>query len=206
MTVSQVQYGVYTGAPEGRWETPDVLQIQGRISQAFYTLNRPGGLLVPPARSSPLVGGGQGLVQTIAYCIPVEPCCDLTVNLPNFKPTTRTYIPPRYPVAGSAHQDVYEFPRLWGSVASDGQLSLTYDNMPPEYAAIFLDAYNDTISGYLPFTLTEDYTSGITDPGLRNRILSPELLSWRFERPPVITPSGVHLYNVQVSFKATLIR
>lgn len=204
MTVSHVQGQVYTGRPEGRWETPDVLDVQGNVNQGQYTLSRPGGLLEPPARSSPYVGGSQGLVQTVAYCIPVVPCCDLTVNLPNFKPTSRTYTPPRYSVSTPNHQEVYEFPRLWGGVPSDGQLQLTYDNMPPEYAAVFLDAYEATISGYLPFVLTEDYTSGITDANLRNRILAPDFLTWRFERPPQVTPSGVGLYNVQVSFIATL--
>jgi hypothetical protein len=63
------------------------------------------------------------------------------VAFPAIVPTSRTYVPPRWPVTEARAQSGAVSTRLWGSLPGDGLLNLGYANITDASAALFIDAH-----------------------------------------------------------------
>ena len=77
----------------------------------------------------------------------------MAVAFPSVTPTSRSFTAPRWPTSGITSQSGVTTRRLWGSRPSQAQLSLTFNNISDDNAALIAGAYNSAKGATVELTL-----------------------------------------------------
>jgi hypothetical protein len=131
----------------------------------------------------------------------------MEVTFPSIEPTSRSFTAPRWPTTGITSQSGVTTRRLWGSLPSRAQLSLSFDNISDDNAALILAAYHSakgaTTELLLP-TVLFNGASG-TLAGWLNTTSTGAGLKWFFaEEPPSIESIAPNRSSVRVALVAEL--
>lgn len=127
----------------------------------------------------------------------------MTITLPAICPTEREFTCADYPITEGLWQGgAAASPKPWSDVPVSAELRLQYINIPDSQAALFITAWNESLSGALPIVLPEEVAAGIDDPDYVARILTPLGLAWKFSRAPAVSNVFPGVSSVQVDLAA----
>lgn len=103
-------------------------------------------------------------------------------------PSSRTYLPGRYPVKTYTAMSGVKVRRLFGNQPTERKLSLGYANISDVIATQFLDYYHNRLGETKPFLLPFATFAGMSDIlAIAVRQFSdPAIVVWRFEEEPEI--------------------
>ena len=131
----------------------------------------------------------------------------MAVVFPAIEPTGRSFVAPRWPTTGLLSQSGVTTRRLWGSRPSQAQLSLNFDNISDDNAALILGAYNSA----------KGSTTDLTVPSIIYNGASTNLASWLStsatgagmkwffsEEPPTVESIAPNRSSVRVTLIAEL--
>lgn len=128
----------------------------------------------------------------------------MTITLPALCPSSRELVLATYAnTLGEWQGGSAAFPRGWSDVPTDARLRLTYQNIADTLASQFVDCWNASMRGILPIVIPTQTVGGMTDTALRNRVLQPDGLGWRFADAPTITNVIPGISTVQFELEAT---
>lgn len=108
------------------------------------------------------------------------------VAFPAIVPTSRTYVPPRWPVSEARAQSGAVSTRLWGTLPNDGLLSLGFANITDASAALFLDAHRLAKGPVIALVLPPEILAGASGPLAAAITAANTGLTWHFPQddPP----------------------
>lgn len=112
----------------------------------------------------------------------------MAVAFPSIEPTSRSFVPPRWPTTTSSSQSGVRTVRLWGSRPSQAQLSLAFDNIPDSQAAQIIEAHNSAKGNTIELTVPDILFAG-AESSLQAWLKSSQNtgLKWFFtEAPPEV--------------------
>ena len=132
------------------------------------------------------------------------------VDFPNIKPSSRTYIPGRYPQVEFVAQNGAKTVLRYGNKKVDAKLTLGFTNITDSQANQILNLYEEVNSDYdfIHFPSTSAL-AGINNLALRRKfgerdLSGNTLLRYRFDGPPTVTSVRPGRSNVQCKFVACL--
>ena len=131
----------------------------------------------------------------------------MAVTFPNIEPTSRSFSAPKWPTTGMTSQSGVTTRRLWGSLPSQAQLSLTFANITDDNAASILSAYNSAKGATTDLTLPSIIFNGAST-ALANWLNTSSTgadMKWFFtEDPPSLESIAPGRSSVRVNLIAEL--
>ena len=138
------------------------------------------------------------------------------VNFPQINPSSRSFVPGRYPSTDFESLDGTKTHIRYGNKRVNATLTLGFSNISDGAAGLILAHYDDVMADYDYVKFTSDNgTAGIVDPNSGN-FLTKEIagdsgtgetrlgLKWRYSKPPSVTSTFRGRSNVSCSFVACL--
>lgn len=131
----------------------------------------------------------------------------MAVTFPNIEPTSRSFSAPKWPTTGMTSQSGVTTRRLWGSLPSQAQLSLTFANITDDNAASILATYNNakgaTIDLALPSVIFNGASGNLV--GWLSTASTGAGMKWFFtEDPPSLESIAPGRSSVRVNLIAEL--
>lgn len=131
----------------------------------------------------------------------------MAITFPSIEPTSRGFTAPRWPTSGITTQSGVTTRRLWGSRPSQAKLSLSFDNITDDNAALIVQAYNDakgaTTDLSLPAIIFNGASGNLT--GWLNTASTGAGMKWFFaEEPPTVESVAPNRSSVRVNLIAEL--
>lgn len=117
---------------------------------------------------------------------------------PALRPTTRQYECPEYAQKRPEYVNTVAYSRLMGSKPGKAKLTLTFENILDDNAALIIGCYINSLSGFFPIDLPDEIIAGIDDEELANKIQTGEHLQWFFNSPPDQTAVMRNISTVKV--------
>lgn len=131
----------------------------------------------------------------------------MAVTFPTIEPTSRSFVAPRWPTTGLVSQSGVTTRRLWGSRPSQAQLSLNFDNITDDNAALILGAYNSAKGATTDLTLPSIIYNGAST-NLASWLSTSATgagMKWFFsEEPPTVESVAPNRSSVRVTLIAEL--
>jgi hypothetical protein len=128
----------------------------------------------------------------------------MTITLPALCPSSRELVLATYSTSAGEWQDgAAAYPKCWSDIPVDAILRVSYQNITDTLASQFIDCWNLSLRGILPITIPVETVDGMTDTELRNRILQPDGLSWKFASAPTVANVISGISTVQLELEAT---
>jgi hypothetical protein len=131
----------------------------------------------------------------------------MAVTFPNIEPTSRSFTAPKWPTSGLTTQSGVTTRRLWGSRPSQAQLSLSFDNISDDNAALILAAYHSAKGATTELTLPTALFNGASGAlaGWLNTTSTGAGMKWFFaEEPPSVKSIAPNRSSVRVALVAEL--
>jgi hypothetical protein len=130
----------------------------------------------------------------------------MTVRFPAIKPTAHDYVAPRWPVTESVSQSGVRSTRLWGSLAGDGGMTLTFQNIANAAAAQIFAAHTAAKGRIDDVSLPAVIFQNIDDPELLEflRTMGPGLRWYFAAEPQGSRVAGAKRQTVRVELRAEL--
>lgn len=125
----------------------------------------------------------------------------MSVSFPALRPTTRSYEAPDYAQLSPQFVGTVTYPRLLGSKPGKAKLSLSFENISDDSAALIIAAWMNSLTGFLPLTLPPEIVAGIDNADLATRIQTGAHLDWYFDGPPKQSSviKGISTVQVELS-------
>jgi len=131
----------------------------------------------------------------------------MAVTFPTIEPTSRNFVAPRWPTTGLLSQSGVTTRRLWGSRPSQAQLSLNFDNISDDNAALSLGAYNSAKGSTTDLTLPSIIYNGASTnlASWLSTAATGAGMKWFFsEEPPTVESVAPNRSSVRVTLIAEL--
>ena len=131
----------------------------------------------------------------------------MAITFPNIEPTSRSFTAPRWPTSGMTTQSGVTTRRLWGSRPSQAQLSLSFDNITDDNAALILQAYNDAKGASIDLALPSVIFNGASGNLISwlNTSATGAGMKWFFsEQPPAVESIAPNRSSVSLTLIAEL--
>ena len=128
------------------------------------------------------------------------------VNFPQINPSSRSFVPGRYPSTDFESLDGTKTHIRFGNKRVNATMNLGFSNLSDSEVQSIIDNYVAVNSVWDEGVfMTDRGLSGITDPNYRKEITGHWTgLSWRYSAPPTVTSTFDGLSNVSCSFVACL--
>ena len=128
------------------------------------------------------------------------------VNFPQINPSSRSFVPGRYPSTDFESLDGTKTHIRFGNKRVNATMNLGFSNLSDSEVQSIIDNYVAVNSVWDEVVFMADRgLSGITDPNYRKEITGHWTgLSWRYSAPPTVTSTFDGLSNVSCSFVACL--
>ena len=128
------------------------------------------------------------------------------VNFPHINPSSRSFVPGRYPSTDFESLDGTKTHIRFGNKRVNATMNLGFSNLSDSEVQSIIDNYVAVNSVWDEVVfMTDRGLSGITDPNYRKEITGHWTgLSWRYSAPPTVTSTFDGLSNVSCSFVACL--
>lgn len=131
----------------------------------------------------------------------------MAITFPSIEPTGRGFTAPRWPTSGITTQSGVTTRRLWGSRPSQARLSLSFDNISDDNAALIVQAYNDAKGATTDLTLPAIIFNGASGnlTGWLSTASTGAGMKWFFaEEPPTVESIAPNRSSVRVNLVAEL--
>lgn len=132
----------------------------------------------------------------------------MSVDFPAIAPTSRSFVPPKWQSTKIKSQSGVSTTRIWGSKPSDGQLSLTFNNISTDSGALILAAYNEAKGNGDNLILPDETFSGESEAMMQwmNANINEAGYKWFFdnENPPSIDGVAPGVCSARVNLLAEL--
>jgi hypothetical protein len=114
----------------------------------------------------------------------------MAVTFPSLTPTSRSFSAPQWASTKIDSQSGVSSFRLWGSLPKKGQLTLSFDNISDDNAALIMQAYNSAQGSLVDLTLPSSIFAGAST-NLKGWLDASSMsagLKWYFDdsQPPSI--------------------
>jgi hypothetical protein len=131
----------------------------------------------------------------------------MAVTFPNIEPTSRSFTAPKWPTSGLTTQSGVTTRRLWGSRPSQAQLSLSFNNITDDNAALILAAYHSAKGATTDLALPSIIFNGASGNLISwlNTSATGAGMKWFFvEEPPSVESIAPNRSSVRVTLVAEL--
>lgn len=132
----------------------------------------------------------------------------MSVNFPAIAPTSRSFVPPKWQSTKIKSQSGVSTTRIWGSKPSDGQLSLTFNNISTDVGALILSAYNEAKGAGDNLLLPSEVFAGESEIMMQwiNSNINEMGYKWFFdnENPPSMDAVAPGICSMRVNLLAEL--
>ena len=130
----------------------------------------------------------------------------MAVTFPSLTPTSRSFTAPQWPSTKIDSQSGVSSFRLWGSLPRQGRLTLSFDNILDDNAALIMQAYNSAQGSLADLTLPNSIFAGASG-NLKGWLDTSSMstgLKWYFDdgQPPSIESVANGRSNVRVTLLA----
>ena len=129
-----------------------------------------------------------------------------SVNFPQIHPSSRSFVPGRYPSTDFESLDGTKTHIRFGNKRVNATMNLGFSNLSDNEVELIIDNYVAVNSVWDEVVFMPDRgLSGVTNAGYRKEITGHWTgLSWRYSEPPTVTSTFNGLSNVSCSFVACL--
>lgn len=125
-------------------------------------------------------------------------------TFPAIRPTEREFIAGGFPLIAPEFQSIVRYARLGGTAPFDQKLNFDFLNIEDATAALIMDCYEQTFSGYLPVELPDDLMAGLRNDDLARFFTGQGRVKWFFAEKPSVEAVIVGFSSVRVSLRAAL--
>ena len=128
------------------------------------------------------------------------------VNFPQINPSSRSFVPGRYPSTDFESLDGTKTHIRFGNKRVNATMNLGFSNLSDSEVQSIIDNYVAVNSVWDEVVfMTDRGLSGVTNASYRKEITGHWTgLSWRYSEPPTVTSTFNGLSNVSCSFVACL--
>jgi hypothetical protein len=129
----------------------------------------------------------------------------MAVTFPSLTPTSRSFSAPSWPITKIDSQSGVSTTRLWGNIPSKAALTLSFDNISDDNAALIMQAYTSANGSLIDLTLPNTIFAGASAT-LKNWISVSSVsaqLKWYFSNDQPVSIESV--VNGRSSVRVSLV-